>query len=344
MQKIIFTLLLFGKVLSSYCQLSDKTTDSVKTTQPSLTLQSSPASGFQSYNSFTKLSATNDGLIAEGNINYRIKSSWNLNTSISTPVASKTQRVKPLTIAGLSNNSSFTIGTQKIWWGTGFAYDAKKYNEAIKAVGKDMADFKYDDLTPEEQRIFDRKAKIQWGVAWYGGLKFGVEQQDFEYITDTTSFLSQTDSKAAVKLTATVGALTSIGIFALSFTHTAGYQTDDPIKYYVPVNSTGVLVEKNLSSSAPTRQTSNRVRIEYLSSGYHGKLLRINPNINLDLNQELFSFEFPVYFLTSDKERANFNGGIFTGYVSDKGFAFNTDKNNFVLGVFLGANFTNLFQ
>ncbi len=138
--------------------------------------------------------------------------------------------------------------------------------------------------------------------------------------------------------------MNSWGIIALTFTHTNGYRADAPIKYYIPINNTGVQIEKDLSPSAPVRQNSEKLRFEYLSSGYSISRVRINPNINVEFNQQLFSFEFPVYFLTSDEDKTNFNGGIYAGYISNEDFEFNIDKNNLGFGVFIGASFTNLFQ
>lgn len=343
MKNLILFVLLFLLLKGGLSQKLSLT-DAEKSKIPTKTMQSSNASGFLSHNSFTKLNATNDGISAEGNINYSANPAWSFNLNISTPVTSKTQQVKPLTIGGLSDNSTLTIGTQFINWGNGFYYDQSKYNEAITKVGGNPSNFNYDDLTPSAQRRFDQISKIHWGASVFAGAKLGIEQQSFKYVADPVSFAEKNESKTAFKASLNAGILNQWGILALTFEHDDGYQADDPVNYYIPIAATGVLVEKSLSPGSPTRQKSEKLRFEYLSNGYYGPGLRINPNINVEFNQKLFSFEFPVYFFTADNERTNFNGGVYAGYVSDKDFKFHTDKNNFAFGVFIGANFTTLFQ
>jgi hypothetical protein len=318
--------------------------DAQKSQIPTKTIQSSNNSGFLSYNSFTKLTATNDGISAQGNINYSIKPSFSLNLDISTPVTSKTQMVKPLSLSGLSNGSSINFGTQFIKWGSGFEYSQTNYNSAITAVGGDPANFNYDNLTPDQQKIFDRVANISWGKAYFLGAKLGFEQQSFKYTTDFITFTEQEQSELTFKASVQVGILKESGIFALNFTYKEGYQTQDPVKYYIPFGAPGTLIEKNLIPGAPKHYNSEKLRVEFLSSGHKQNSLRLNPNLNIEFSQKLLSFELPVYFLTSDQNKANFNGGVYAGYVSDSNFKLNSNKNNFGFGVFIGANFTNLFQ
>jgi len=320
----------------------------------SKTIQSSNRSGFLSYSNFAKLNATNDGTSAEANIDYSLNA-WNLNVNASTPVSSKTQRVKPLTLSGLSNNSALTIGVQKIQWGKGFAWtDSKSYAEGRKAIGKDTGDFSTNDLTKEEKAKFYNVASagIDWGYSLFYGAKLGIEQQEFNYVTNQATFDNEEVTKTAINVSGSLGLLNDFGIWAITFTHQDGYQAGNPIKYYIPINGTGVQVEKSLSPNAPQQQNSEKLRIEFLSNGKpklkDGEVrqspFRINPNLNFEFNQQIFSFEFPVYFLTSNDERTSFNGGIYTGYVSDEHFNFNIDKRNFGFGVFIGANFTKLFE
>ncbi len=311
---------------------------------PSKTLQSSNTSGFISYNNFAKLSATNDGVTAEGNINYVSKKAVNFSFNVSMPVTSKSQSVKPLTLAGLSGNSSISMGAQKIWWGDGFHYDVASYNSAIEAAGGNIMDFNYDNLTHAQQMVFDKIANIDWGTAYYLGIKTAMQQQTFNYVANPVSFAAAEASKTAFKGAVTAGMLRKWGILALTFTHKSGYIADDPETYLVPVNNRGVQVQRELSPAAPLHQNSELLRFEYLSSGYTASRLRVNPNVNVALNQKVFSFEIPVYFLTADADRANFNGGVYAGYISNRSYTFGTDTNNFGFGVFIGATFTNLFQ
>jgi hypothetical protein len=347
MKKFFLVIFFFPILKSAFCQDEGEATKIVT----SRTLQSSNGSGFFSYNNFTKLNATNDGTAAEANIDYSINS-FNLNLSASTPVSSKSQRVKPLTIAGLTNNSTLTAGIQKIFWGNGFKWNPKSFAAARKAIRKDTGDFKTKDLTDLQKAKFYEIADIDWGTDIFIGLKGGLEQQEFKYISNQTTFADAEDSKTALNISASFGIMAHWGIIALSFTHQNGYHAGDPVKYFIPIDSSGVQIEKELSPGAPQHQNSEKLRFEFLSIGrpkikgdeVKSSPFRINPNINLEFNQQLVSFEFPVYFFTSDKERTNFNGGIYAGYVSDKDFKFNTNKKNFGFGVFIGANFTRLFQ
>ena len=352
MKNIILVPLLLLSLTHVFCQVEDSEKEFQTRKITSRTFQSSSSSGFFSANNFTKLNATNDGVSAEANIDYSLKT-WNLNLNASTPVSSKSQRVKPLTIAGLSNNSSLILGAQKIIWGKGFNWNAKSFDIARRAIGKDtVVNFKTKNLTEEEKVKFYELADIDWGTAIFFSGKFGMEQQTFNYVTDPGILTNEESSKTAVNLSASFGIMPKWGILAISYTHSNGYQADEPIKYYIPINSSGAQIEKDLSSSPPTHLNSDKLRIEFLSLGKpkikEDQIIkspfRINPNVNFELNQHLFSFEFPVYFLTSDSEKTNFNGGIYAGYVSDKNFKFNTNKNNFGFGVFIGANFTKIFQ
>ena len=81
--------------------------------------------------------------LPEAYINYLGKNAINISLDVSTPVTSKTEQVKPLSINGITNNTSVILGLQKIWWGDNFSYDPKSYNDAIKAVGGDTHELYY---------------------------------------------------------------------------------------------------------------------------------------------------------------------------------------------------------
>lgn len=347
MKKIILVTLLLAIFKLGFCQSEDEATKTVT----SRTIQSSNKSGFLSNNSFTKLNATNEGTSAEANINYSINA-WNLSLGASTPISKKGQGVRPLTLAGLSNGSTLNVGAQKIIWGKGFTWDPKSFAAARKAIGKETGDFKTKNLTELERAKFYEIADINWGTSYYLGIKGGLEQQEFKFISNPNTFEDAEVSKTAFNISGSAGVMAEWGIVAITFTHQNGYQADDPVKYYIPIDSSGVQVEKDLSPSAPQPQNSQKLRIEFLSIGkpkikddeLKRSPFRINPSFNMEFNQKLFSFEFPVYFLTSDNERTNFNGGIYASYTSDKNWSFNAENRNFSFGVFIGANFTRLFQ
>lgn len=327
-------------------EISDSATiASIKKNKPAQTIQSSGHSGFVAYQNFTKLTATNDGTLAEANINYANKDAVNFNLYVSTPVSSTTQQVKPLSITGLTNNTAANIGVQKIWWGNGFNWGGQEaFNRAIKEVDGNILDFNYDSLSEEQKAKFDKIASINWGTAFYLGGKVGFEQQDFNYLVDSSfSFDDEEKSKTAVVLSATIGILYSTGNFALTYTYKNGYQADDLLKYSIPI-ARGGFVEKELSSGPPSHQISNKIRFEFLSTGGEGKNFRTNPNINIELNQKYFSFELPVYFLKTDDKLPSLNGGIYAGYVSDKNFTVNFKKANLGFGIFIGANIKDLFK
>ena len=310
---------------------------------PARTIQSSGHSGFLSYHNFTKLNATNDGTSAEAAINYLSKNAVSFNLHISTPVSSKTQQVKPLTITGITNNTAVNIGVQKICWGNHFTWGGQQaYNKAIKTVGGNIMDFNYDSLSDEQKAKFDKVASINWGTAIYLVGKAGFEQQDFNYLIDSSiSYDAEEQSKTAIVLSATIGILYNKGIFALTYTYKNGYHADDPLKYSIPVTR-GAFVEKELSPGPPVHQISNKLRLEFLSTGTAN--FRTNPNINVELNQKYFSFELPVYFLKTDDKVPSLNGGVYAAYVSDKDFTFNFKKANLGFGVFIGANIKDIFR
>lgn len=319
--------------------------DGSKKSVPSQTIPASSSSGFLPYQNFAKLSATNDGTIAEANINYKAGRFWNLTFYASSPVTSKTQQTKPLTISGISSNSNLKLGFQKIMWGK-VDWEQGKYNAAILKVGGNPEDFSYETLTNEQEQIFDKEAEISWGTAFYYGGKVGFEQQTFSYLIDISNSqeYKEDESKLATSLSLSVGILNrKYGSFALTYTYKNGYKTDVPSTYSIPLSS-GVYVQKELSPAAPVKNETNTLRIEYLSYGFNDSFFRINPNLTFDLNHGIGSFQFPVYFLTSDDERSNFNGGVYVGYITDKNFAFNFESSNIGLGVFIGANINDLFK
>jgi hypothetical protein len=319
--------------------------DEAEQNATSKTIPSSNSSGFLSSKSFTKLNATNDGATAEADINYTTGSKWQIGLNISTPVTSKSQTVKPLTISGLSNNSSASLGVQKIFWGNGFNYDSKSYNEAIKALGKNKDDFKYDDLTDAEKRKFDRIAKVNWGTAFALTGKVGLEEQSFSYLSDSaTSLAAQQSSNTAFNASVSLGMLNyKTGIFILTYSYKNVYQADDPSNYLIPLR-TGGYVEQNLSPTPPTKLNSNAIRFEYLSNGQNSSIFRVNPNVNVEFSQKLFSFQLPVYFLKTDDKTPALNGGIYAGYITDKDFAFNFTRSNLGFGIFIGSSISNLFK
>jgi hypothetical protein len=311
----------------------------------SKTIQSSASSGFLSYQNFVKLIATNDGTNAEANISYLIKSSINISADISTPVTSQTQLVKPLTASGLSDNTSLTLSAQKILWGAGFKYDTGMYTKARAAVGKATGDFNYDDLTAEQKEKFDRTALIDWGTAFYFGAKLGFERQDFNYLIDSSvSFESEEESKVADNFSLSVGVLSSTGwVFCATYTYKSGYGIDDPADYSIPLGNGG-FIEKQLSPTPPYRQKGSRIKLECISKVNASSAFRLNPNITVVFNQKLFSIELPVYFLSSDEKKMNFNGGGFVGYVSDKNYKAGFKAANLDIGAFIGTNIRNPFK
>lgn len=350
--QIIFLLLLTS---FNYCfsqsgsEIEDAATKArIKKNIPGETLQSSGHSGFLSYQNFTKLNATNDGTSAEAAINYLNKKAVNFNLDISTPVSSKSQQVKPLTITGITNNTAVKMGVQKIWWGNHFKWGTQQeYNKAVKAVGGNIMEFKYtdyDSLSDEQKGKFDKIASINWGTAIYLGGKVGFEQQDFNYLSDSIiSYDFEENSKTAVSVSATIGILCKKGNFALTYTYKNGYRADDPLKYSIPI-SRGAFIEKELSPGPPSHQINNKLRFEFLSTGMANTNFRTNPNINVELNQKYFSFELPVYFLKTDDKVPSLNGGVYAGYISDKDFTFNFRKANLRFGVFIGANIKDIFR
>lgn len=353
MKTQIIILLLLTTFNYCYSQAGSEIEDSVTKARieknvPARTVQSSGQSGFLSYQNFTKLNATNDGTSAEATINYLNKKAVNFNLDISTPVSGKSQQVKPLTITGITNNTAVKIGVQKIWWGNHFRWGGQQaYNNAIKSVGGNIMDFKntdYDNLSDEQKAKFDNIAAIDWGTAFYLGGKIGFEQQDFNYLNDSSiSYDFEENSKTAVSVSATIGILFKKGNFALTYTYKNGYQADDPLKYSIPI-SRGAFVEKELSPGPPSHQINNKLRLEFLSTGTANTNFRINPNINIELNQKYLSFELPVYFLKTDDKVPSLNGGVYVGYVSDKDFTFNFRKANLGFGVFIGANIKDIFR
>lgn len=350
MKTQLIILLLLLTFANSYSQPGAGASDSAKAIKkniPGKTIQSSASSGFQPYQNFTKLNATNDGTTAEAYVNYLSKKNpVNFSLHISTPVTSKTQQVKPLTISGITNNTTVTVGIQKICWGDHFKWGGQtSYNNAIKAVGGNIMDFKntdYDSLSPEQKKRFDKIAGIDWGTAFYLGGKVGFEQQDFNYLIDSaTSYNYGEKSKTAVSFSITFGWLKKKGSFAFTYKYKNGHACDDPLKYSIPL-ATGAFIEKELSPTPPIHQVTNTLRFEFLSIGTTA--FRINPNVNVELNSKLLSFEIPIYFLKTDDKQPSLNGGIYAGYITDANYKFNFNNSNLGFGVFIGANISDLFR
>jgi hypothetical protein len=309
----------------------------------SQTLETSSSTGFISNNNFTKLNATNDGVSAEANVAYSYKT-WNFNGDVSTPVNSKTDQVKPVSLNGLSNNAKLTLGIQNIFWRKP-TYDQNSYNNAITALGKDKNNFSTSQLTDDELSRFYQMAKIDWGTAFYFGGKLTFEKQSFKYLTDTVSFVSHEISKIGVKFSLQIGLLNQWGIFGLSYSHQSGYKSNDVSKFFFPVNNTDVQIEQDLSIGNPLHQGSDKVRFEFLSIANSNAAIRINPRINLAFQDKIASFEFPLYFLTTkDNKQTSFNGGIYTGYATNKNYHFEAKTENILFGVFIGAAFNDLFH
>lgn len=329
-------------------------------------IQSSSNSGFMSFKNFTQLKATNDGTSAEASLSYLNQSSANYTLNISTPISKKGQQVKPLTISGLTNNSTVNIGAQKIFWGNGLTHDINLYNKAVeewkqkkrkeanyaylsdsdkKDLERTLNDFSEDDFTAAEKSHFEKAAGIKWGITYFIGGKLGFEQQDFNYLIDSAkSFQTNELSKTALTATFSLGIINKQGgTYAVTYAFKMGYQASNSMTFSIPTSS-GAFVQEDLNPTPPSEQISNKVRLEYLSGGKSGSIFRINPNLNFEFNQKLMSFEFPLYFLTSDDKKTNFNGGIYAGYVSDKDFTFNFNKQNIGFGVFIGANINELFK
>lgn len=312
----------------------------------SRTLNTSPDAGFQSFNSSVKLEANNTGTKAVANIAIPIaKSSMLLNFNVEQPVSS-TGRVTPITLDGLSNKTSFTFGFQAVFdYSENITLAKTSYAQQMVGVRTLMT----GKLTRREDIRFLQLSELKIPGKIYIGIKLGLTQQEFKYLQDTSiSFLQVEESKTAGKGSITVGGLWGFGTIAATYIYQDGHEASDQHSFYFPVNGTNVQIEKEYFVGPPTHKSDHRLRIEYMSIGNSGigKVLRINPNINISFPKKKGSLEIPVFFLShkgQDKE-PNLNGGIFASYLTDGDYTFRFKKANWGLGVFIGGSITDLFK
>ena len=308
-------------------------------------LQSSPQSGFISSFSFTRLKAERDGTTAEANIGLAL-GSWNLNLGLSSPVGSRSKRATPLTVAGLSEDASFSLGVQRLFMPSdrSFTPDLKAYNAFVRQWKQQHPgrDFDTDSLSARELRRFRREVPIRWGgTPWYLTGRLRLLQQNFRYAADT--FYTPADaSRLGLSLSGTVGIVASSGIWALSAGYLRHYDAPGAETFLVPAGSGGVLQQLELSPSGPVGRNDLQLRLDYLTNEAFSRSFMLNPHLQLLLPLQRLRLELPVYFLTSGE--LGFIGGIYGAYSSGNDFDFALEAQNFGLGVFIGASVQDILQ
>lgn len=334
-------------LLISHCASGQESNNQLKIEESKKISLAAPASssgtGFLSGFSFTKLTASNDGTSAEANIGFTCKK-WTFNFKSTVPVISKSTIAKPLTIAGLDDGASVSVGLQRLFFKKDFAYNKQAYNDYVANWRRTHieGDFNTDNLSPEELRDFRNQVRIEWGIPVYVSANFSLSQKSYKYFTDSLSFAILEDNNINVKGSGTLGLVTYPGIFALSLTYKRGISANDPVKYYAPIKSTGILTEFEAIPGKPSMGDDFRMRLDFLTNETLSNKIFVNPNITALVSQRKLAFELPLYFL-SDKE-LGFLGGIFASYVTNKEFDFGTEKKNFGFGLFVGGSVSNLLS
>jgi hypothetical protein len=264
-------------------------------------------------------------------------------------------QASPLTLDGITPNSTLKIGFQHMFWNpTKTTTNDKNFYNKVgidflkrnKRPESDITSLMFSEL----DSIALKKLKKHLSEPWFFNVSFSISPNSFEYATDSTSLKTIKANKINASIDASVIKVIKNNsaiqeILSFNFAYVDKYKAGDSITLLTPFGTTNNYEQKNVSFGVPADKTDEQLSLEYRlgllkgSSFYFG----FSPALSYSIQMKNLLLQIPVYLLNGKDSKGNpqgLNGGINLGYqllTSGNWVSFN---NGFGLSLFVGVPFT----
>lgn len=249
---------------------------------------------------------------------------WSLDTTFSGPIGEEDDEASSLTLGGLQNGASIRLGfshgtvtTRRMSDDVVASID--EFCEAIK-LGDDCDT---TDMSPSIRAEFIRLFLPRTSVFW--GVHLTLNREKFTYSPDkglTDTSLSHTNQA----FTGSIGILTSgLWFFGAHIEQQRFRKASGPaIQVCVPLESQGSTRCRNTRLGAPADEITTRLLKLEGRRVFVGRNVGINPRFTADLDDDVQSFELPIYFMREQFDAGknpvpSLNGGVSMGWHSKEG-------------------------
>jgi hypothetical protein len=294
------------------------------------------------------LTSNSDGTSLTANINLAY-ANGQYSFSINAPLSKK--RVDVLSLDGLAQKTNVSLGWQHDFWkGRELDYNDTVLTATLNKIWKErkitccneapkMID-KYEDLTEDEKTRFQQLFKFKIMLPFFG-ISGKLARNDFEYFRDTTFISTASDEKYDFEIKVYGGLrMTNHKSIAISLLYQQYFDAGELNTYNLPIKN-GVEQHRELYEGAPQLSKKLNILLEYRSINKNATLA-INPYILADLQNKRIEARAQFCFFRKKNDEGIFqglNGGAFIGYRTSADYKFESNKGNFLIGLFIAPAF-----
>ena len=249
---------------------------------------------------------------------------WSADFSFSGPIGEEDAEASPLSLGGLNNGSSVRFGFS---YGTVSSVSVNAEREAIineicqRQLDPDDCDT--SSMTPGDRALFIRQFLPRYTLLW--GVHLTLNRQKFTYSADgglTDATLSHTNQG----VTGSVGVLTS-GLWFFGGhveKQKARKAAGKPAEFCVATSTAGVERCRTTTLGEPLGEATATLLTLEARRIFVGSNIGINPRFVADLDNDVETYELPIYFLREAADAAKnpvpaLNGGVSIGWHSKEG-------------------------
>jgi hypothetical protein len=260
---------------------------------------------------------------------------WNLDATFSGPIGESDREASPLSLGGLQNGASIRFGFSQ---GTiGRKWLSERDLDRISQLCVELKrgdDCDTTDMTPDQRARFIRLLLPRVSFLW--GVHVTLNREKYTFSTDnglTDTSLSHTNQA----FTGSIGLLTSdLWFFAAHFEGQRFRKAGGPAQQVcIPSGAEGSVKCRTTRLGAPSDELKSSLLTVEGRRIFVGSNIGVNPRLTADLEEDLQTFEVPVYFMREQSDPSknpvpSLNGGVSIGWHS---------KNGAVVRAFVGVAF-----
>jgi hypothetical protein len=270
------------------------------------------------------------------------------NRTIIAPFSGK--KTEAVNLDGLAKKSSVSFGWyHEFWKAAKISYNPTDMVNAFKKLDEDRDEKcckKAETITDYSALSASEKLKMQQMFVYkmnlpFIGFRAKIARNDYDYFSDTTLKITTSSTKYDYEARLFMGyRVTNHHSVALTAIYQNYYDAGDAETYTLPqINGIGKQTE--LYASAPVSKTRVNVQLEYRSIN-KSSTFAFNPYLMADFTNSRLEARLQFYIFRQKDDDGNFkglNGGTFVGYTTGKDFKFDSEKNNFLIGIFFAGAF-----
>jgi hypothetical protein len=260
---------------------------------------------------------------------------WNLDVTFSGPIGETDREASPLTLGGLQNGASIRFGFSQGNIGRRWlsSRDVDRISEFCdeQQLGDDCDT---TDMTPDQRAQFIRLLLPRVSVLW--GVHVTLNREKFTFSTDdglTDTSLSHTNQG----FTGSIGLLTSDLWFLAAHVERQKFRkaAGPAQQVCIPSGTQGAIKCRTTRLGAPSDTLDTSLLTLEGRRIFVRSNVGVNPRFTADLEEDVQTFEVPVYFMREQGDPSKnpvpgLNGGVSVGWHS---------KNGAVVRAFVGVAF-----